>query len=383
MKRLLVTALLVLACSKAEPLVHDAGEEPIAIDGAATQGDAPGALAVDFAVEGCPSFNPLTMTCIGAVPLTLRFVPLATSTVTKYLWDFGDVTAPDTALAPVHRYTTPGTFTVKVVATGAGGGLVTKTHTGFVIAMANAAGGPCESDIQCDHGLFCLCPAGTSCSGGFAQGMCVSSCQTGPCADGLVCAGLLTATPPSVSAQPWQASLCLPACSRDTDCAAGLRCRTLPPRASGDAWVRVCFGDVPADIGEPCLDASDHLRNDLCSSGLCVALGAKGLCSADCQSGACPPESTCVLFGDGRRLCLRPCIGSFGCERDPLLTCVSPSAGNLGFSLVHPEAADSAASYCAPRPCAIADSDDSRDPCLPSGTCVTQAAGSHCVRRAI
>jgi hypothetical protein len=375
MRRILLATLILVACNKVETPVRDAATEPMALDATPAPGDAPVSLAVDFAVEGCPDFDSQALTCTGQAPLTLRFVPLSTTTVTKYLWSFGDATSLDSEVAPSHVYTTPGTYTVQIVATGVGGGVVTKSHVGFVVAQANGAGLSCSSDQQCAAGLFCLCGAGTSCIGGPSQGMCASSCQTGSCADGLICAGLLTATPPSGTAAPWQAPLCLPTCSQDADCAAGLRCRTVPPGPGSSAWVRVCFADVPADVGGSCIDTGGHLRNDLCASGLCVGLGAKGECSMNCQLTSCPQGSICAAMGDGRRLCLRPCTGGFNCDQDPLLTCVVPGPGDLGFSLVSPTTATSAASYCAPKPCV------SDDPCLPTGTCLGQSSGGHCAPR--
>jgi hypothetical protein len=58
------------------------------------------------------------MTCTGRAPLAVRFAPLATTTVTQYFWDFGDATPFDGELAPNHVYTTPGVYSVRVVATG-------------------------------------------------------------------------------------------------------------------------------------------------------------------------------------------------------------------------------------------------------------------------
>ncbi|HEC65063.1 MAG TPA: PKD domain-containing protein [bacterium] len=56
----------------------------------------------------------------GYVPLTVQFTDLSTNTPTSWLWDFGD---GETSILqnPLHIYNTPGTFTVTLTATNAGG----------------------------------------------------------------------------------------------------------------------------------------------------------------------------------------------------------------------------------------------------------------------
>jgi PKD repeat protein len=380
MKRILVITLAALACSKGGLPARDAGIESPLPDTAVPSNDVPVALSVDFSVENCPAFDAQALTCTGKAPLTVRFVPLATTTVTQYFWNFGDASPFDSQLAPSHVYTTPGSYSVEVVASGVGGGVVTKTHAGFIVVETNAIGDPCDTDTQCDQGLFCLCPTSAPCSTGPAHGMCASSCpagQAGICGDNQVCAGLDTATPPAGMASAWQAPTCLRECAKDADCAAGLGCRTLPPGPAGSAWLHGCFTSVPYDVGEPCRDSAGNLRDDLCASGLCADLGANGMCSASCARASCPPGSDCAVLGDGRKLCLRPCT-NFACSQDPLLVCVIPTAGDIGYQLATPNSPNAASSYCAPRPCK---SDSTTDPCLPAGTCVYNLGGSHCVRR--
>jgi hypothetical protein len=374
MRGVCLALLAAAACSKGEALVSDAGADLVARDALPAGSDVPVALAVDFAVENCPSFDPVALTCTGPVPLAIRFVPLATAAVTKYLWDFGDGPASNSEAAPSHVYTAPNVYTVRIIATGVGGGVVTKAHAGFIIAQANAAGDPCDSSQQCLPGLSCMCPASAACGSGPARGMCASECPSGLCGGGQVCAGLLTATPPTAGADPWQTSLCLRGCAADADCVAGLRCRTLPPGPAGIAWVRGCFADVPADVGEPCMDAAGNLRDDLCASGMCSDLGGLGMCSMRCDVTSCPPGSDCAVLGDGRRLCLRPCT-TFACARDPLLTCIGFGPGDLGYQLANPNDPDSASSYCAPRSC------NSDGDCAPAGTCNARTGPGHCARR--
>jgi hypothetical protein len=370
MKRILVITFAALACSKASLPVRDAGAEQGSSDTASPEGDAQNPLAVDFSVENCPAFDAQAFTCTGKAPLSVRFVPLATTTVTQYLWDFGD--AASSELAPSHVYTTPGVYSVRVVATGASGGVVTKIHTGFIVVQPKAIGDPCDSSPQCDQGLFCLCSTGSPCSTGPSHGLCASSCQSGICNDTQVCAGLLTATPPVGQASAWQAPTCLRGCAKDADCAAGLSCRTLPPGRLGSAWLHGCFASFPADVGKPCRDSAGNLRDDLCASGSCADLGSSGMCTMDCARTSCPPGSDCAALGDGRKLCLRPCT-NFACDQDPLLTCVIPNPGDLGYQLI---SSNAATSYCAARPC-----NNDTDCKSPAGSCGSVTGPGHCVRR--
>ena len=375
MKHILFATLTALACSKAEPPpVVDAGAERFVSDTAVAPSDVSVTLAVDFAIESCPAFDPQAATCTGRAPLAVRFAPMATTTVIQYYWDFGDGTPFDVELAPKHIYTIPGVYSVRVVATGADGNMVTQEHPGFVIVQSNPLGEPCDADLQCDQGLFCLCSANAPCSSGPAHGLCAASCQASLCDDTAVCVGLLTATPPPGETSPWQNPLCLRACVHDEDCAAGLRCRTLPAPA-GSAWSRGCFTDLPGDVGDPCRDVAGNLRNDFCASGFCADLGAKGLCSLNCESASCPPGSDCAVLGDGRSLCLRPCT-NFDCAQDPLLTCVVPNPGDLGYQLAGNIGSSAASSYCAPKPCAVDDPSGAK--CLPTGTCVYKTGAAHC-----
>jgi len=382
MKRILIITLATLACSKTAPPVRDAGPDRSLSDAPTPASDGSVSLAIDFSVEDCPSFDALTPTCTGKTPLALHFVPMATATVTQYSWNFGDATPFDTELAPSHIYTTPGVYSVRVVVTGVGGGLVTKDHPGFIVVQANAIGEPCDATSQCDQGLFCLCSADAPCSTGPAHGLCASPCQAGSCDESAVCAGLLTATPPPGQADAWQTPMCLRECSKDADCSAGLRCRSLPPWPAGGDWIQGCFAAVPGDLGSSCMDEQGNLRNDLCASGLCTDLGANGLCSMSCDgaSSSCPLGSDCAVLGDGRKLCLRSCMGNFACTQDPLLSCTVPGLGDLGYQMASPTSPGTVSIYCAPTPCTLNDP-SKEDTCWPTGTCVSVTAGGHCVRR--
>jgi PKD repeat protein len=301
-------------------------------------------------------------------------VPLVTAAVSQFIWDFGDNAAPQTDQTPSHTYTLPGSYTVKLVVSGWDGMVVTKIRTAFVTVTANRAGEPCSLNSQCEEKLTCLCGADTPCDLGPSHGFCAASCVLGSthCDDGQVCAGL--ASPTSLTRQDWQAPLCLRACTKDTDCTGPLHCRRLPPGPGDSSWVQGCFGDLPADVGGPCLDAKGALRDDLCVSGICANLGLKGLCTAACSKQSCPPGSDCAVLGDGRQLCLRPCLSGFACADDPLLECVVPGLGDLGYHLVSwvPTAASY---YCAPKAC------QSDDQCTPSGKCDSPSGNGHCIAR--
>jgi PKD repeat protein len=375
MKRVLFFALAGLACGKIQAPVGDAAiERPATETGQRAVPVAP-PLVMDFAIEGCPSFDADNLVCTGTAPMALRFVPLVTTTVGQYLWDFGDdPTAFDTGQMPSHTYTLPGVYTVKLVVRGVDGVVVSKSHTDIVTVTTNALGNACDLDRQCADKLICLCPSTSACNLGPAHGICAATCPSGTCSDGQVCSALATAPPPNGTHEAWQTSVCLRRCDYDVDCSAQLHCRLLPPGPGGSTWVRGCFGDLPADVGRSCLDAEDRLRDDLCANGICANLGARGLCTMACSDRPCAPGSECAVLGDGRKLCLRPCAEGFTCAEDPLLACALPGTGDLGYRLVNSGPA-LASRYCAPKPC-TSDGD-----CAPSGSCDSPDSGGHCVAR--
>lgn len=89
----------------------------------------PVALTADFNAD----------TVSGIAPLTVSFTSVTTGAVTGLKWNFGDSAIPDaTSQNPVVTYSTPGTYTVSLTATG-GGSSVTKTKTGYITVSAPAA----------------------------------------------------------------------------------------------------------------------------------------------------------------------------------------------------------------------------------------------------
>jgi PKD repeat protein len=369
-----LSLLLLAACGGRSSPAADAGPDSAPPDTALPTDAGALPLAVDFSVEDCPPFDTTVPSCTGKAPFTVEFVPISTTTISKYLWNFGDGTSDDTSAAPSHTFATPGAFDVTLVGVGSNGGLATRTRAGFIIVLADSMGEPCQANQQCAPGLSCLCSVASPCTTGPVGGMCTSLCPQDDCPNGAVCANLGAASATSGRAEPWQTQVCLPSCYSDADCTAGLSCRTLPGSLNGPAWVNGCFADVPADLGGPCLGATGLRRDDLCLSGLCADLGALGLCSRDCTVDPCPAGSDCAVFGDGRELCLVPCSSSFRCDQDPLLTCVAPGSSLLGYQLKVPPSA-AGVPYCAPKSCT------SNIECDPAGLCREDPGISHCVAR--
>ncbi|HHW77384.1 MAG TPA: PKD domain-containing protein, partial [Xanthomonadaceae bacterium] len=66
----------------------------------------------------------------GTAPLTTTFTNTSTGTIDSYSWNFGDGST-STAQNATHSYTKPGTYTVKLTATGPAG-TNTKTQTGYI-----------------------------------------------------------------------------------------------------------------------------------------------------------------------------------------------------------------------------------------------------------
>jgi PKD repeat protein len=81
-----------------------------------------------------------TPTTTGGTPLTVLFADASTQpngTVSAWAWDFdGDGTTDSTVQNPSHVYNTPGTFAVRLTATGESGSSATVTKAGFVTVTA-------------------------------------------------------------------------------------------------------------------------------------------------------------------------------------------------------------------------------------------------------
>lgn len=72
----------------------------------------------------------------GCAPFTVTFQNNSTS-ATAYSWDFGDGSPLDFSTSPTHTYTTPGTFTLTLIASNPNGCTVSADTTQLVITVKN------------------------------------------------------------------------------------------------------------------------------------------------------------------------------------------------------------------------------------------------------
>lgn len=301
--------------------------------------------------------------CRAHAPATLRFAAVAPAPIDIHVWEFGDDGVAGTA-APAHVYAQPGTYDVRLTVRGPGG-TASRTRTRAVEIAPAALGGACHLDAQCSAGYQCVCGQdtgdGAACPANLASGMCSAGCGPAvPCARG-VCAELAASAPDTPTT--WQRSLCLLACAPDDACPLGLTCQDLPAGhgdgdLDGDGWVRACFAPgVLRPMGASCVDANGEPDHDLCAGGLCLDSGARGMCTAPCTPGTCPPSAACADLGD-RSVCLARCEdASADCSHDPWLAC-EPAEG---FTVDEPA---SPAGYCTARRCA------GTEACGVDGVCV-------------
>ncbi|HSE71576.1 MAG TPA: phytase [Nocardioidaceae bacterium] len=85
----------------------------------------------------------------GTAPLTVAFTDTSTNSPTSWSWDFGDG-GTSTAQNPSHEYAEPGTYTVVLTATNAGGSdTVTRTD---LIQVSEAPAGPVYRDVVLGDG---------------------------------------------------------------------------------------------------------------------------------------------------------------------------------------------------------------------------------------
>ncbi len=406
------------------------GEPNVTLDGAvsgdlstssdlAVSLDATAGVEALFTVVGCAQLTIVDgqIDCRGPAPLSLTFVPL-TSGVSTAAWTFvGGVPNASAALSPTIAYSSVGVYEVGLAAGGAGG---TVSASGMVEVTAGGTGAPCLTDQDCDgnQSLRCWC-AGGACPGALAAGFCTRPCDTTTCGSGQLCVDLTRGLVAPVSADEWQrpdgglcpvdgglcrldggldggyrprfedlgaadlaladggvwrSVVCVPACSVTADCRAGLSCRALPlvaPPVVAEPWKLGCFADLLGDVGSSCVAPDGELDPGMCLSGRCDALGARGLCTADCSLAACPTGSGCITFRDepDNALCLRHCSASTPCA-DPLLSCVSAGGGG-GLAVSTATGERPGQMYCAPKPCAMASD-------CPGGSCQLAAGASFC-----
>lgn len=324
----------------------------------ATGSDSLAPLTLDIAVTGCATLDIADIThvaCTGTAPLTVSFSPVGSAGLTDFRWTFGDGTPDSFDRAPVHTYTLPTSYDVKVTGTGSSVGSVTQLRRSLIVVQPVATGASCDIDGQCGSGLRCLCQPGAGCGPAFLRGICSTTCQTGFCGAGAACAAYAPGAPLDAGASSDAgAPLCLAGCLTNTDCPAGLVCENLLAGASSTAtWVRGCLPvGAAGDLGAPCRNANGLLVGAHCTTGLCTNLGTLGLCSAACDDlHPCPSGAGCAHFSTGQQICLVTCSAASPCSTDPSIVCrtaTAPDAGasaGTGFQIT---GGDAGASYCAP-----------------------------------
>jgi len=308
----------------------------VALDGGARDGggDVATSPALTISVTGCATFDVPTATCKGPAPLTVSFAPIGSPELTFFRWTFGDGTPASTEAAPTHTFALPNssaqpTYDVGVVGSYAKG---TVTGMGCHVAVSPlGAGAACDVDEQCGGGLQCLCKLGSGCGPAFTRGICSTSCATGFCGPGAVCATIALGSPADGGAP---APICLADCSGGGACAPGFACQQIPSGGTASAgWVDACLPIGAAkDFGASCRDANGALDDAACTTGHCADIGALGMCSAPCGSGqSCPAGAACaVLAGAATPLCLPACSQAAPCTGDPALRCTPTASGDAG-----------------------------------------------------
>ncbi|MGH8488502.1 MAG: LamG-like jellyroll fold domain-containing protein [Gammaproteobacteria bacterium] len=105
------------------------------------------ATKIISATAAAPMANFSATPTIGTAPLAVNFTNSSTGSATPYSWNFGDCsTNPNnctsTLTNPSHTYSTVGTYTVSLTATGSGGtNPSTKTLTSYITVSSSNGGG--------------------------------------------------------------------------------------------------------------------------------------------------------------------------------------------------------------------------------------------------
>jgi hypothetical protein len=333
-----------LACHQrvyTPPSVDAGGKSDGGIDGPPT----PPSLRIS--VTGCEAFEVVSMVCSGSAPLSVSFAPVGSPSFTNFLWSFGDGTPPSTERAPMHTFTLPGPYDVSVTGQlGDTGGAVPGLDC-LVSVAPLAAGSACDVDKQCGAGLRCLCQVGSGCGPAFSRGICSTTCATGFCGTGAVCADI--ALGPAGADSGATAPVCLADCSGSATCGPGYVCQQIPGGPNADAWVRGCLPLGAAnDFGLSCRDANGVLQDGACTTGLCADVGALGMCTIACDgTHPCPADAACARLSGGRQLCLPACSTTSPCTGDPGLVCTTASDAGVDGGLTI-TGGNAGVAYCAP-----------------------------------
>jgi hypothetical protein len=342
----LLLALVAASCGKEPHVTRDLGpaDQPLVASDVAPLSEHGLGPLVDFVVQGCTVWT--RDTCTGAAPLVLTFSAVTSLEATGATWDLGDGSTPGTGSVVAHTYQKPGTYTV-TLAVSAAGGTLSEQKSDFVVAEAAGPAASCTSDAQCQSGS-CVCR--DSCFVPLTQGLCLQECEKQACEPGTVCVDLAHG---GQATEPWRTHLCLPSCTGDASCARpGFSCRLLPGVGS---WYRACWpAGFPRFIGEACRAATGVADGSVCLGGQCLDIGASGYCSAACYGVSCPEGTRCARFNadSATHVCLLRCAPG-ACVADPQLACEETGgAGALGFQLDGP-ADPPGTRYCAPKRCTV------------------------------
>jgi hypothetical protein len=314
--------------------------------------DAATLQSLRISVTGCATFDLTNMICYGSAPLTVSFAPVGSSAFTNFLWHFGDQSPDSMERAPMHTFTLPsGSPPYDVIVTGQVGemgGTVASRPT-QVIVMSLPAGAACDVDKQCGQGLQCLCQVGSGCGPAFARGICTTTCATGFCGTGSICAQIALGPSAGDGGSAAPLPLCLADCSGSSTCGPGFVCQQMPAGPGGPTWVSGCLPvGAKNDFGVSCRDANGVLRDGACTTGTCADIGALGMCTATCDSAhPCPANGACARLPGGADLCLPACSTAAPCTSDPGLTCTAPADAGAdgGLTLA---GATAGIAYCAP-----------------------------------
>jgi len=320
-------------------------------------GDLFAPLTLDISVTGCPSFDVVNVVCSGSAPLTVSFAPVGSPALTTFLWTFGDGTPSSSERAPSHTYALPGKYDVSVTGQGSSVGSLSQIRRQLISVEPLTTGAACDVDSQCGDGLQCRCKSGSGCRAAFSHGICSTTCPTGFCGAGAVCAAFTLAAAGTADAGlPSDAApsspMCLADCSGGAACAPGFVCQQIPGGGGASPWVHACLPlGAASDFGSSCRGANGALDGSACTTGFCADIGALGVCSVACDgTHGCPPGAACASLSTKGAICLPACSPTTPCTSDPSLRCtVVTDAGagvDGGLAIT---AGDPGLAYCAPK----------------------------------
>jgi PKD repeat protein len=319
--------LSTLPACHSTPSAPGGGLDASAGDGSAA--DVLGTLALDFAATGCArtdanatDFDGGVAPCTGTPPLTLTFSPVSSAALTRFLWTFGDGSAPSTERAPTHTYVLPGAYDVALAAEGAVGS-VSRQHARYVQVTAASTGALCDVDAQCAAGLFCLCGQSAGCGDSFRRGVCTSACAAAACGTGATCARVVVPTVAVALAADAGADASDTDGSSDRPSEVASDGPDAPPvDATSDATTDA--SDATADASDATVDTSDASRAD--------AGGATDAASSSDR----PANEAGASNATPTALCLAACSGDAECATGLVCRALPGMAGSWASVCVPP-----------------------------------------------